>query len=399
MRRAAIILAFLACAGPIAAPAQTRPASMSADDAYVRAVAYIETRFNALRVEQAASDAVAAAEAARLRGELASARKELAALKARADAPSRTIIDAFAAGDPSAGLEAAEAEARKASSDAGARWLQIAALAAPFEPQRAIAAYREALRLKPDDSARLALAALLTRVGDAGSAVQIAQDVAKTADLALRAKALIAWGDAARGSTGELKAKALYTEAADAARTAKDRATELDALTRLAAAAIRAGDPPVWEGRLKEALAAAAALDDRIRGADAAVALAEAYLQRGIWPPAATYAAEALEIYQASNDPIGQATATMALGRAAMARPSPGLAEMHFRSALRLYEAAQAKLGQADALAELGAAVSKQNRAPEACLTWRRASGLYASAGAFSAPQAETVRTALQTCR
>jgi uncharacterized protein HemY len=89
----------------------------------------------------------------------------------------------------------------------------------------------------------------------------------------------------------------------------------------------------------------------------------------------------------------------MALGRAAMARPAPGLAEMHFRSALRLYEAAQAKLGQADALAELGTAVSKQNRAPEACLTWRRASGLYASAGAFSAPQAETVRTALQTCR
>ena len=83
-------------------------------------------------------------------------------------------------------------------------------------------------------------------MGDAGSAVQIAQDVAKTADLGLRAKALIAWGDAARGSTGELKARALYTEAADAARSAKDRATELDALTRLAAAAIRAGDPPVW---------------------------------------------------------------------------------------------------------------------------------------------------------
>jgi hypothetical protein len=89
----------------------------------------------------------------------------------------------------------------------------------------------------------------------------------------------------------------------------------------------------------------------------------------------------------------------MALGRAAMARPAPGLAEMHFRSALRLYETTQAKLGQADALAELGAAVSALKRAPEACLTWRRASALYASAGAFSAPQAEKVRASLATCR
>jgi hypothetical protein len=135
MRRIAI-LAVLAAACAFGATAQTRPASMSADDAYVRAVAYFETRFDTLRVERSAD----AAAMAQLRAELTAARRELTALKARGDAPAQTVVKAFAAGDPAAGLDAAEAAARTATGEARARWMQIAALAACAE----ILGHREA---------------------------------------------------------------------------------------------------------------------------------------------------------------------------------------------------------------------------------------------------------------
>lgn len=393
---AALVVALIA----VAASAQS---SMTPDQAYVRAVSFMQGELNRIEVDNRIRQAKATGERMQLKTQLDAALRELAALKAEAgkSKAAAAALTAFAENDAAGGLDALEAEAKSKSAAALKDWKRVGALAFASDTPRAVRAYREALKIAPDDVEALSrLGWLATRVGDFAGANEAAARLLQSADPAVRARGGLDAARLAMAQDNPLRAEAFYKQALEPARAAKSLALEAEAVLGLAATAQTQGQWGRAEALGKDALAAFRSLKDEAGAAEALRALAAAGLLRGIWVQSEAYLSEALAIYQRRDDQVGVAATQLGLGETAMNRKSPIEASGRFREAMQGFQRLGDRAGQADATKGIGDAAAARGAMPEACLNWRMAQGLYAQSGAFAGAPSKAVADSVRTqCR
>lgn len=380
------------------------PASMTADEAYARAVTYFEGRFNRMAAEAAEKNALQVAEARNLKAELAAAKRELSALRvqaAAADDKASEALAAFAAGDADAGLDAIEAGARANAEQALAQWKRLGALAFPIDTDRAIAAFETAQKLAPGDPAVIqSLARLYLRQGRPAEAAALSQKLLESTDPALKAQGYLLSGDAFAERGMLLQAQAQYQEALAQAATAKDGAAQGAALARLGRTSRTLGQLPAAEGYLKQGLERLRAAGDKEGEAAALMALGATMAERKATALAEAQQKEALALYETLDDRPGQAAALAALGETARLQGFAQIAEGHLRRALKLARALEAKTLQARITLGLGQTAEARKAPAEACLQYRQAAGLFVQAGAGQGPELKSAEAGVKAnCR
>jgi tetratricopeptide (TPR) repeat protein len=377
--------------------------SMTPDQAYVRAVTFMQGELNRIESDNRIRQAKAAGERIAMKAQLDAALQELAGLRADAakNKAAATALAAFAENDAAGGLDALEAEAKTKSAAALKDWKRIGALAFASDTDRAIRAYREALKLAPDDVEALSrFGWLATRVGDLGGANEAAGRLMQNADPAAKARGALNAARIAMMQDNPQRAEALYKLAFEPARAAKSVALEAEAVLGLAATAQAQGQWARAEGFGKDALGAYQKLKDEAGIAEALLALAASARLRGIWVQSEVYLKEALAIYERRQDQVGLAATQLGLGETAMNRQSPIEAAGRFREAMKAFQALGDRAGQADSAKGIADAAAARGAMPEACLSWRMAQGLYAQTGALNGAPAKAVVENLRTrCR
>lgn len=392
-------LLFALIASLLAAAAWAQ-SSMTADQAYVRAVSFMQGELNRIEVDNRIRQAKAAGERIAMKAQLDAALRELAALRAEAakSKAAAAALTAFAENDAAGGLDALEAEAKAKSAAALKDWKRIGALAFAVDTQRALRAYREALKLAPDDVEALSrFGWLAMRVGAFAEANDAAGRLIRNPDPAVQARGALDAARLAMTQDNTLRAWAFYSQALTAAQKAKSTALEAEAILGLAASAQAQGQWGRAEGYSKEALIAYRKIGDEAGAADALQTLAAAARLRGLWGPSEAYLNEALGIYQKREDHVAIASVNLDLGETAMNRNSPLEAGARFREALRGFQVLGDRAGQADAARGLGDAAAARGVMSEACLNWRMAQGLYSQSGGFAGEPARAVADNLRT--
>ena len=377
--------------------------SMTPDQAYVRAVSFMQGELNRIEADNRIRHAKATGERVQLKAQLDAAMRELAALKAEAgkNKAAAVALAAFADNNAAGGLDALEAEAQKKSRAALADWKRIGALAFASDTRRAIRAYQEAQKLAPEDvEIQSRLAWLFTRIGAFGEARDIAYKMMDATDPAVRARGFFDAGRIALAQDNAMQANALFRQGLEPARAAKSQRLEAEGLSGLAAAAQAQGLWGQSEALQRQALALYAALKDDTGRAEGLVRLAAAQRLIGSWGQAEMALREAAQIYEAQNDAAGLAAVNLGLGEAAMIRGSPIEATMRFQSAQQGFRMLDDRAGQADAAKGLGDAADKRGSAREACMNWQFARALYAQSGAFvGAPSQAVDKNLREKCR
>jgi tetratricopeptide (TPR) repeat protein len=215
-------------------------ASMTADQAYVRAVSFMQGELNRIEVDNRIRNAKAMGERIAMQAQLDAALKELAALRAESskNKAAAAALTAFAANDAAGGLDALEAQAKARSAAALKDWKQIGALAFASDTERALRAYREALKIAPDDVEALSrFGWLAARVGDLAGANDAAGRLLQNPDPAVKARGGLDAARIAMMQDNPQRAEAFYKQALEPARSAKAAALEAEAVLGLASAA------------------------------------------------------------------------------------------------------------------------------------------------------------------
>jgi tetratricopeptide (TPR) repeat protein len=395
-----LIAAMLAFGMAHAAWAQS---GMTPEQAYVRAVSYMQVQLNRIDTDNRIHQAKATGERLAMRAELDAALKELASLRADASKSkaAAAALQAFAADDAAGGLDALEAEAKTKSAAALKDWKRVGALAFAVDSQRAVRAYQEALKLAPDDTETLSrLGLLYARLGNIGEARALAEKLAVSADPAIKARGLINLGRMRLSQDQPQFADAFGRQAGEAARAAKSEALQAEALFLQGSAAEAQGHWGQAEGFQTAALRGFVALGDEVGQAESLVRLAAVARLRNSWGISDARLREAFAIYEKRNDQIGLTQVSLGLGETAMVRNSAVEATGWFYRAQRGFQMLGDRAGQADAQKGLGDAAAARGSMPEACLNWRGSRALYAQLGAsVGAPAQEIDKNLREKCR
>ena len=235
------------------------PSTFSGDEAYVRAVTYMQQEINRLEADRKIERATEAGETAKLQERLAAAERALKELRdAPGDAAKAAALQDFAAGDGAAGLDVLEKAAGAKASAAAADWRRIGDLAFGLDTARALRAYEKAFALVPEDFATaIYLARLRKEAGNLAGARQAALAAQSAArgdrEISVAADEL---GDVAvqAGDVNEAKARFVASLAIHE-RLARDNPGSSKAQRDLSVSLEKLGDVAVKAGDVNEAKA------------------------------------------------------------------------------------------------------------------------------------------------
>jgi tetratricopeptide (TPR) repeat protein len=395
--------------------------SMSADEAYVRAVTYMQSEFSKLRAD---------AEITRI--QLAAATAELQRLRAlarKADRKAQAAMQAFAAGEGDRGVDALLRDARAQPGADAETFQRIGALAIAVDPARAIEAWENAHRLAPRDGETMqSLSWLYQSAGRLDEAEDIARQLIAAPDPRGQTFGFMRLGgvaqirgdlDAAKSSfgralqiaeahrlpdreaaaltnlgliaqtRGDLNGAGRLFERALAIATARDnKAGMADALGNLGVTATIRGDLAAAEAFQDRALAVNTEIARKTSMADALANLGVIARTRGDLDRAADFQRRALALHTEMGSKDGMASARIGLGMIALARKDYAGAETELNRALGLATELGDQEAMANAMSALGVAQFEAGKRSAACGRWRAAAALYQGLGARGADTA-----------
>lgn len=348
-----VTLAPLAyAASPVPAGAQ-QMASMTADQAYVKAMQLMQRQFAELKAENAELRAV--------QNEAARKLKDLETQAKANNAAAKSTLISFAVGDTAKGVDqlTAQAKARAESSAtqaklAAADYKAAGALAFATDTNRAVAAYEAALKLAPDDSdvinklmwiygERLARYNDQLRIADIE--IASANPVLKANGYNDRGNALWRQGDLDGGEKA-------YKSALQIARTNNLKQTEENSLVNLSNIAFARKD----------------------------------------YPTSIDFSKQALALNDQNRSELNRSIILTNLGASYYSMNSLAEAEDYYRQALAL----NIKMGntelQGDSLNNLGGIMWKRNDVAGACVNFRKALAIYEDLNAGASEVAKTTR-------
>jgi tetratricopeptide (TPR) repeat protein len=361
-----VLFFVMAFAGSVAAQS---PSSMTADEAYVRALTYFQGVINGLRVEQAQRDALRDAAILNRDDRLVAVEAELIRLRSQAaakDVTARVALTAFAQGQGGQGLNVLERRAQNAprsasptlpsgKSASAEEWKQVGALAFPIDYRRAVDAYKQALALEPDDAESLSqMVRLQSRLGNTGEARAFAQRLTESSEPHARAFGLMCKGLLALNSGDQASAESLLGAALALSKSAGLKDIEADTLEALSAVANRRGRRPESDKYLVQALQINETLDRKLNQASNLASLASNALNSRKADLAENYAKRALAIFEQAKYDDGVGAALLTLGGIARSRGDATSTEGHYNQALGIFRRSGFLLGQATALNGLG---------------------------------------------
>ncbi len=427
----ALALAFSGASG-LAAQAQ-QPSSMNADQAYVRAVAYMQSEFAKMQSQDAETKA-----------RLVAAETELKRLRDQAktqDSGAQTALSAFAEGDGAKGVDALMAQAKAKAKASAEDFKRAGALAFAVDSDRAIAAFESAVALSSDDiSSAQQLEWLYERVGRYDEAMALAKRLSASNDPDAHARGLLSQCSVLRKRSIFATAEALCKQALDFSSAAGLKYNEGATLIELGGIANGRGDYPTAKGYYERALTISTDTGDKVGQAAALGNLGAIARKEDDLDTAESYAKRTLALDEELSFTDDKALTLVDLGNIAMRRDDLPLAEDFFKQALALGDQLGSKqvqtittanLGQiayrrgaldaaesyatralnlddeldfiedkALTLTDLGFIALKRNDNAKACAYFSDSVATFESIGAGASPSAETPRKyVLQTCK
>jgi tetratricopeptide (TPR) repeat protein len=344
--RAWIFALVLALSGGSVALAQ-QAASMNADQAYVRAVAYMQAEFAKMRSEGADTKA-----------RLVAAESELKRLRDQSKSNNEgatTALSAFAAGDGEKGVDTLLKQAAEKAKASGDDFKRAGALAFAVDTGRAIVAFENAVRLAPNDmDAAQQLEWLYERVGRKDEALALSRVLTNSSEPDTHARGLIGQCSVHRQRSAFADAETACRKALDFSVQNKLSDREADAANALGAIAKARGDYAGAKTYYERAYATAVATANKAGQAVFMANLSQLARREGDLKTAESYSRKALALDEELGLAENKAQTLVDLGNIMMTSKDYAAAEGFFTQGLALAEKLDSKSTQVVATGALG---------------------------------------------